>query len=165
MSSEVSFAFDWIRRRVDERPVQAARIAPGASEVRGGFPSFALVDGRDSRAALDTASGVTIRYPISADVSLCLAARVGLHRHRIHDEAELGRSAMSDVHRWHASRGDGVRPSAVDIDPDRQKPTRRAPLLEAMLPRASLLRGVRRIVVCAGLDISNGYPGDAEIAS
>jgi hypothetical protein len=165
MSSEVSSPFDWIRRFVADRLVQAARVASGASEVGDGPPSCALLDGRDSRAALDTASVAAIRYPFSADAFLSLAASVGLHRKRIHGEAKPDRSAVSDVHRWHGPDGDAMQLLAADIGRDRRNRACGDPLLECMLPRACLQRGVRRIVACKGLDTSNGYPGDAVIAS
>lgn len=144
--------------------MQAARIAPGASKVGDGLPSFALVDARDFRAALDATSGVAITYSINADALLCWAASVGLYRQHFHDAVELERTALSDVHRWHTAAVDAVRPSTVNIDTDLQHPACGDPLLEGM-PRACLQRGVRRIVVSAGLDTSNGYPGDAVIAS
>ena len=146
MSFGVSFPFDRIRRLVADRLVQAARIAPGASEVGNGLPSFALVDRRDSRAALDAASVPAIRDPVGVDSFLCLAAPLGVYGQRIQDEVALGRSAMSDVHRWHDPDGDAMQLSAVDIDRDRRNPACGGPLLECMLPRACLQRGVHKIV-------------------
>lgn len=69
-----------------------------------------------------------------------------IYSQRIHDEADLSRCTMDEVHRLHDPAGDVVQLLAVNIDPDSQNLACGDQLLEFMLQRSSLQRGVRKIV-------------------
>lgn len=64
----------------------------------------------------------------------------------IRDEADLAHRTMDNVHRLHDIGGDVVQLLAVNIDPGSQNLACGDQLLEFMLQRSSLQRGVRKIV-------------------
>ncbi len=69
-----------------------------------------------------------------------------IYSQRIHDEAELSRHDMDNVHRLHDPAGSVVQLLAVNIDPDSQNLACGDQLLEFMLQRSSLQQGVKKIV-------------------
>lgn len=69
-----------------------------------------------------------------------------IYSQRIHDEADLGRCDMDNVHRLHDPAGGVVQLLAVNIDPDSQNLACGDQLLEFMLQRSSLQQGVKKIV-------------------
>lgn len=69
-----------------------------------------------------------------------------IYSQRIHDEADLSRCDMDNVHRLHDPAGEVVQLLAVNIDPDSQNLACGDQLLEFMLQRSSLQQGVKKIV-------------------
>jgi acyl transferase domain-containing protein/acyl carrier protein len=69
-----------------------------------------------------------------------------IYSQRIRDEADLGSCTMDDVHRLHDPDGDVVQLLAVNIDPGSQNLACGDQLLEFMLQRSCLQRGVRKVV-------------------
>ncbi len=69
-----------------------------------------------------------------------------IYSQRIRDEAHLAHHTMDNVHRLHDLGGDVVQLLAVNIDPGSQNLGCGDQLLEFMLQRSCLQRGVRRIV-------------------
>lgn len=69
-----------------------------------------------------------------------------IYSQRIRDESELRHRTMDDVHELHEADGDVVQLLAINIDPDTQHLGCGDQLLEFMLQRSSLQRGVRKIV-------------------
>lgn len=69
-----------------------------------------------------------------------------IYSQRIRNDADLAHRTMDDVHRLHDLGGDLVQLLAVNIDPGSQNLACGDQLLEFMLQRSCLQRGVRRIV-------------------
>lgn len=90
-----------------------------------------------------------------------------IYSQRIQDEADLHRCTMDDVHQLHDPVGDVVQLLAVNIHPDSQNLACGDQLLEFMLQRSSLQRGVRKIVavtLCKDFSAKQGLAFEEYIA-
>lgn len=90
-----------------------------------------------------------------------------IYSQRIRDEADLHRCTMDDVQQLHDPVGDVVQLLAVNIHPDSQNLACGDQLLEFMLQRSSLQRGVRKIVavtLCKDFSVKQGLAFEEGIA-